>query len=820
MAVTYGPLVVNNHARFGYLATPIVFRDFPAVVRSPFFLGVVPARQERDTIQRSSIHKSTKKNGRMHVNTKVQPATVNKGTSMPLKADAVKQSKSHSTQVRTYSVHMISSTIVALASSRRGQYKYHKSKRPSAATSRSGKSIMVGSLKVRLDGGPPITPHDRYVPNIPTSNRFSTLRWFRKKHEDSTVKAGAKQKTRHFTKLKKIWVPKRKSRKLKDQVNASKVVWRKNNIKNTPPQNVGSEHPKGWKRKGIYRRSNYIPQGPESTRVDKETSIQQSKARISVFDRISRISVFDKLRTTPSTSTRPLKRRRVTWAAQEKPRLIIFSCYATGMESGEVTEQVAKATPNIPTGPGGQAGTSSQALPPVGTQHEGTQVPFLEEINIQLEESGPSTSVGHPVIDLPTKEIFQATSDDDKYEVMQQWRSEMTSLVNEMRQLATSSHRQSIEPVSIQHQQSQYPDGLISLNNPAISSIGLLPQATGPDINDSSNIMPPQTEALQNIAIQRHEIKKMVENIFAQQGEGIQATGLYSVSFPIHHQLKKLPEVCPKVPKLPKYDGCGTPQEHVTHYTIAMGDLASDESYLLRYFATSLTGIAFQWYSKLKSGSIANWADMQKKFYDRFQTAERKVSLAELCSLKQKKGESAVDFIRRWRELSMGCDNPPVQQDAVTICRRGLITSINEKLLAANIRSFDQLNSAVAEIEVFLAEQTAHTPHKGKLPKERNPPAKEILSEPTFRQDPGVGVQEKQCGEYKGSSSNCNKANKSCAKSCKAWRGVRMLLLRDLMSLNLFILILQHIRSCLSCRHSQILSDGYQKTFQIQSNRK
>ncbi|MQM21173.1 hypothetical protein Taro_054207, partial [Colocasia esculenta] len=331
----------------------------------------------------------------------------------------------------------------------------------------------------------------------------------------------------------------------------------------------------------------------------------------------------------------------------------------------------------------------------------------------------------------------------------------------------------------------------------------------GLDINDPSNIMPPQVEALQNIAIQRHEIKKMVEDMFAQQGEGIQAMGLYSVPFPVHHQLKKLPEACPKVPKLPKYDGHGAPQEHVAHYTIAMGNLASDESYLLRYFTTSLTGVAFQWYSKLKSGSVTDWADMQKKFYDRFQTAERKVSLAELCTLKQKKGESAIDFIRRWRELSMGCDNPPVQGDAVTICRRGLTTAINEKLLGANIRSFDQLNFAVTEIEMFLTEQTTHAPHKGKLPKERNPPAKEVNTvdflpgsetkgaaipttskkklEPKpqaqiilrlalhaiclkilpgliLRQDPGVKAQGKQYKEFKGNSINCNKANKSCAK--------------------------------------------------------
>ncbi|MQM22937.1 hypothetical protein Taro_055996, partial [Colocasia esculenta] len=664
MAVTYGPLVVNNHAKFGYLATPIVFGDFSPVIGSPFLLGVVPAHREEDVNEGFPIHKSTKKNCNNNGRVKARSATINKGTQMPVKNDAVKGGKPHSTQVRTYTVHMISSTIVAPIPSQRGQYKRRNNKRPPAAISRSGKSIMIGNVRVRLDGTPPTTPRDRYVSNIPTSNRFSALRWFRGKHEDSMVEAGAKQKTRRFTKLKKIWVPKKETRKFEDQANTSKTVCRTKNVNNNPLQDAGFEHSRGRKRKGMYRKSNYIFQGPENTRVNKQTSTQQSKARISVFDRISRIPIFDKLRATPSTPARPSKRRRVTWAAQEKPRLIIFSCYATGMESSEIAEQIAEATPNISTG-----------------------------------ESGPSTSAGHPVIDLPTKEIFQAMSDDDKYEVIQQWRSEMTSLLNKMRHLATTSHRQFIEPVSLRHQQSQHPDGFISLNNPTISSTGLLPQATGPDINDPANIMPPQMDAFQNIAVQRHEIKKMVEDMFAQQGEGIHSTGIYSVPFPVFHQFKKLPEASPKVPKLPKYDGCGAPQEHVAHYTIAMGDLASDESYLLRYFATSLTGVAFQWYSKLRSGSVTDWADMQKKFYDCFQTAERKVSLTELCSLKQKKEESAIDFIRRWRELSMGCDNPPVQQDTVTICRRGLIASIKEKLLAANIKSFDQLNSAVAEIE-------------------------------------------------------------------------------------------------------------------------
>ncbi|MQL78637.1 hypothetical protein Taro_011069 [Colocasia esculenta] len=44
-AITYGLLVVACHAKCGYLTTPIMFGDFPAMVGSPYFLGVIPAAQ-------------------------------------------------------------------------------------------------------------------------------------------------------------------------------------------------------------------------------------------------------------------------------------------------------------------------------------------------------------------------------------------------------------------------------------------------------------------------------------------------------------------------------------------------------------------------------------------------------------------------------------------------------------------------------------------------------------------------------------------------------------------------------------------------------
>ncbi|MQL93665.1 hypothetical protein Taro_026306 [Colocasia esculenta] len=84
----------------------------------------------------------------------------------------------------------------------------------------------------------------------------------------------------------------------------------------------------------------------------------------------------------------------------------------------------------------------------------------------------------------------------------------------------------------------------------------------------------------------------------------------------VYHQFNKLPETCPKVPKLSKFNGHGLPLEYVAHYVIALGELAIGKSYLHRYFATSLIEVAFQRYSELKPDSVADWADLQKKFLD------------------------------------------------------------------------------------------------------------------------------------------------------------------------------------------------------------
>ncbi|MQL89747.1 hypothetical protein Taro_022322 [Colocasia esculenta] len=270
----------------------------------------------------------------------------------------------------------------------------------------------------------------------------------------------------------------------------------------------------------------------------------------------------------------------------------------------------------------------------------------------------------------------------------------MANLLTERGQQAGANAPRRQVPTTNQNARTRHQQGDLPDVNPRTAAVN---DYTVDPVQQQRRGINSQASAAEDIVAQRRMIEKIVDDRFAQRGEGTATVDLYSVPYPVHHQFKKLPPDCPKAPNmLQKFDGQGSPNEHLAYYITAMGELAFDESYLLRYFATSLTGTAFQWYSRLRPNSIVDWADLQKKFIDRFQTAERKVSLAELCSLKQRKGETALDFIKRWRDFSM-----------------------SEKLLGTNIKGFDQLNSAVAEIEMFFADNPTQAPPKSKPGKER-----------------------------------------------------------------------------------------------------
>ncbi|MQL88404.1 hypothetical protein Taro_020960 [Colocasia esculenta] len=74
----------------------------------------------------------------------------------------------------------------------------------------------------------------------------------------------------------------------------------------------------------------------------------------------------------------------------------------------------------------------------------------------------------------------------------------------------------------------------------------------------------------------------------------------------------------------------------------------------------------------------------------------------------------------------MKCEQPPAHEDAVKLCQRSLKPEIKEKLLGANIWTFEHLNNTVAEIEIFFAENPTTIFGKGKPPKDKGSGSREV----------------------------------------------------------------------------------------------
>ena len=71
-----------------------------------------------------------------------------------------------------------------------------------------------------------------------------------------------------------------------------------------------------------------------------------------------------------------------------------------------------------------------------------------------------------------------------------------------------------------------------------------------------------------------------------------------------------------KVPKFTLFSGDDKmfTLEHVARFTYQCGEVSENDFMKLKFFLSSLTGTAFNWYLNLSSNSIFTWWDMQNAF--------------------------------------------------------------------------------------------------------------------------------------------------------------------------------------------------------------
>ena len=125
-------------------------------------------------------------------------------------------------------------------------------------------------------------------------------------------------------------------------------------------------------------------------------------------------------------------------------------------------------------------------------------------------------------------------------------------------------------------------------------------------------------------------------------------------------------------PKFLQFDGKGNPKQHIAHFEETCENAGTQGSLLVMQFVRSLKGNAFDWYTDLEPESIDSWEQLERKFLDRFYSTCHIVSMMGLTNTKQWGNEPIVDYINRWRSLSLDCKDRLYEISTVEMCIQGM----------------------------------------------------------------------------------------------------------------------------------------------------
>ncbi|XP_012838511.1 PREDICTED: uncharacterized protein LOC105959033 [Erythranthe guttata] len=206
------------------------------------------------------------------------------------------------------------------------------------------------------------------------------------------------------------------------------------------------------------------------------------------------------------------------------------------------------------------------------------------------------------------------------------------------------------------------------------------------------------------------QLQEMIANtIKAQYGGPSQVSPMYSKPYTKRIDALRMPAGY-QPPKLQQFDGKGNPKQHIAHFIETCNNAGTNGDLLVKQFVRSLKGNAFDWYVDLKPESINSWEEMEHEFLNRFYSTRRTVSMIELTNAKQWKDEPVVDYINRWRALSLNCKDKLSEVSAIEMCIQGMHWGLLYILQAIKPRNFEELATRAHDMELSIAN------HKSALP--------------------------------------------------------------------------------------------------------
>ncbi|KAK4395831.1 hypothetical protein Sango_1737400 [Sesamum angolense] len=151
------------------------------------------------------------------------------------------------------------------------------------------------------------------------------------------------------------------------------------------------------------------------------------------------------------------------------------------------------------------------------------------------------------------------------------------------------------------------------------------------------------------------QLKEFIEGTIRSKVEGSSRSSFtYSKPYTPRIDSLKMPKGY-QPPKFQQFDGNGNPKQHVAHFVETCNNAGTYGDHLVKQFVRSLKSNIFDWYTDLETGSINGWEHLEQEFLNRFYNTRRTVSMVELTNSRQWKEEPVVDYINRWRNLSLNC---------------------------------------------------------------------------------------------------------------------------------------------------------------------
>ncbi|KAL0378757.1 UNVERIFIED_CONTAM: hypothetical protein Sradi_3181200 [Sesamum radiatum] len=213
------------------------------------------------------------------------------------------------------------------------------------------------------------------------------------------------------------------------------------------------------------------------------------------------------------------------------------------------------------------------------------------------------------------------------------------------------------------------------------------------------------------------QLKEFIEGTIRRKIEGSSKSSLtYSKPYTPRIDNLKMP-MGYQPPKFQQFDGKGNPKQHVAHFVETRNNAGTYGDHLVKQFIRSLKGNVFDWYTDLEAGSIDGWEQLEQEFLNRFYNTQQTVSMVEHTNSHQWKEEPVIDYINRWRNLSLNCKERLSEASAIEMCIQGMYWALCYILQVILPKSFEELATQAHAMELSMIASGVEGPPIQELPR-------------------------------------------------------------------------------------------------------